>query len=387
MRPPARWPDDGARNREEIAIPARIRTPRRACASAVAVLTAAAVLSGLQSPAAGGELGPPALGYWTDTHAVVADDSGNELRRFSGFDRFSFTGALLAGEREGKRHSSERVVGFDVTTGDRLFTIRNAMTPVVAPNGGKVFFLPTYRREEYTRSVWMRGAGGRVRKVAQFKAPGVRGIPHGMGGDGAPLDLAVDGRGRYVAVAFGLETLRSFDVWIVDTKTRAATRMTRGENSHNASVSPDGEQLVVRVERPKGCPDPVYGDILIGKIRVIARSTGEGRDLTEFGCDLFYDTPRWIDDETLLAVRVTKDAGETYGYDLDIVRIDAASGAISDLVTEGNPCCITVSPGLGKVAYGYSDRRGLGVLDVGSGTILDLDEDVYVPHLSGEGRM
>src|SRR3712207_1917253 len=118
-----------------------------------------------------------------------------------------------------------------------------------------------------------------------------------MGGDGVPLDLALDARGRYVAIAFGLEPLRMFDVWVVDTKTRAATRMTRGENSHNPSLSPSGDLLAVRIERPESCPDPIYNEILIGKIGLIERTTGEARDLTEFDCDLFYDTPRWLDDE------------------------------------------------------------------------------------------
>jgi hypothetical protein len=207
-----------------------------------------------------------------------------------------------------------------------------------------------------------------------------------MGGDGVPLDLALDERGRYVAITFGLEPLRSFDVWVVDTKTLEATRMTRGEDSHNPSLSPSAEMLAVRVESRESCPDPIYGEILVGKIRVIDRATGQGRDLTEFDCDLFYDTPRWIDHETLVAVRVTKDAAEEFGYDLDVVRIDPESGAVTDLLTEGNPCCITASAALGKIAFGYSDRRGFGVVDVTTGEVLDFDDDVSVPHLSGEGR-
>lgn len=318
---------------------------------------------------------------------MVTDSTGATVRTFPDFDRFSFAGSLLAGQREGKRESSGRIVGYEIPTGDRVFTIADATNPVVSATGGRVAFIPTHRRDQYVRSVWMRFANGRVRNVAQFRAPGVPGIPHGMGGDGAPLEVALDDRGRYMAVVFGLESFRMFDVWIVDTKTRAATRMTRGENSHNPSLSPDGGSLAVRVEREESCPDPLYGEILIGKIRVVARSTGEGRDLTEFDCDLFYDTPRWIDDDTLLAVRVTKDAEETYGYDLDVVTIDPASGEIAELVTEGNPCCITASPSLGKVAFGFSDRRGFAVVDVDSGETVDFDEDVFVPHLAGEGRV
>lgn len=331
--------------------------------------------------------GDPVVGYWTDTNVIIADAAGEQVRTFPDFEHFSFSRTLLAGEREGKRHSSNRVIGYDVVSGDRLFAIENAVNPVVAAERDKVAFAPTFRREKYTRSVWMRMPGGKIRNVAQFRAPGVDGIPHGMRGDGVPLDVALDARGRYMAIAFGLETLRSFDVWVVDTKSGAARRMTRGENSHNPSLSPSGDLLAVRVERPESCPDPLYGEILIGKISVISRSTGEERDLTAFDCDLFYDTPRWLDDSTLVAVRVTKDPGETYGYDLDLVRIDAASGMVSDLLTEGNPCCVTASPTLGKVAFSFSDEAGFGVLDLESLAVTRFEEGAYVPHLAGEGRL
>lgn len=59
---------------------------------------------------------------------------------------------------------------------------------------------------------------------------------------------------------------------------------------------------------------------------------------------------------------------------------------ITDVMTDGNPCCITVSPSLAKVAYSYSDRPGFGVYDVGTGTFVDFPEDNYVPHLSGQNR-
>lgn len=344
------------------------------------VAAAALVLSAPVAVAAGA----PAVAYWTEDATVVADAAGEEVRAFRDFERFSFAGGLLAGQVPGPRHSSDRVVGYDVETGDRLFRIVNATNPVVAASGQRVAFLPTFRREQYVRSVWMRNARGKVRKVVQFRAPGVDGVPHGMGGDGAPLDLALDASGRHMAVVFGLEPLRSFDVWVVDTKTGAAVRMTRGENSHNPSLSPAAGALAVRVERPESCPDPLYGEILVGKIRVVDVATRERRDLTEFDCDLFYDTPRWIDDASLVAVRVTKDASEELGYDLDLVRIDAASGEISDLWTEGNPCCVTASPSLGKVAFSYSDRSGFGVLDLTTGDLVDFDRNA--PHLSGEGR-
>lgn len=351
---------------------------KRAGMVAVALIVAA-------SPAATAS-GEPEIGYRAASEVVIADGSGATVRTFPDFERFSFAGSLLAGELEGRKHSTNRVVGYDVATGERLFRIRNAVGPVVPASGDRVVFLPTFRREKYTRSVWMRKPNARVRKIAQFRVRGVDGIPHGMGGDGVPLDLALDSRARYVAITFGLEPLRSFDVWVVDTKTGEATRMTRGEDSHNPSLSPSGEMLAVRVESRESCPDPIYGEILVGKIRIVDRASARGRDLTEYDCDVFYDTPRWIDDETLVAVRVTKDAGEELGYDLDLVRIDPESGAITDLLTEGNPCCITASPALGKVAFPYSDRLGFGVLDATTGEVLDVAEDVSPAHLAGEGR-
>ena len=330
--------------------------------------------------------GDPVIGYWTEANVVVADETGAHVRTLPDFYRFSFGGGLLAGQREGKQRGSDRVIAYDLAGGERAFEIRNATNPVVPATGDRVVFLPTYRRDPYARSVWVRTPGGKVRKVAQFRSRGVPGIPHGMGGDGGPLEMALDHSGRYAAVVFGLESLRAFDVWVVDTKTREATRMTRGENSHNPSLSPDAEHLAVRVERPEGCPDPLYGEILVGKVRVVSRDTGAHRDLTEFGCDVFYDTPRWIDDETLVAVRATKDASEEYGYDLDLVRMDAASGTITELLTEGNPCCVTSSPSLGRIAFGFSDRPGFAMLDLESGEVVDFEGQVYVPHLSGEGR-
>lgn len=341
--------------------------------------------SGNQDGSPGAEA---ALGYWVSGATVVADIEGRQLHTFPDFDHFALSRSLIAGELEGSRHSSDRIVGYVPATSERLFRIRNATNPVVAAGGRKVFFFPTSRRDGYVMSVWVRKSSGVVRRVARFKAaPGLPGIRHGMRAGGAPLDFALDQRGRYMAVAFGLETLRSFDVWVIDTKTKQATRMTRGENSHNPSMSPDGSQVAVRVESPDPCPDPFYGEILVGKIRVLSRVDGKRKTLTEFDCDIFYDTPRWIDNETLVAVRVTKDAEQTYGYDLDIVRIDAASGSISEVITEGNPCCLSVSPSLGKVAYEFSDTEGVAMLDLSTGAVLEFPGETYVPHLADENRL
>jgi hypothetical protein len=325
------------------------------------------------------EIAKPAIGYWTDTNVVVADADGREIRRFPDFEHFSFNGPVLAGERKGKRNFQRRIVAYDIASGERLFRIPDARLPVVTAGGKRIAFLSTNARDDSTVSVWMRMGTGRIRKLAKFSAgPGFPGIRHGMRGGALPLDIAF--------LVGGFETLRSFDVWLVNVKTKRVTRMTKGNHSHSPSLSPDGGHLAVRVESAEACPDDVFGEILIGKIRVISSATRERKTLTSFDCDLFYDSPRWIDNQTLLAVRVTKDDTETYGYDFDIVRIDVATGAINEVVTKGNPLAITTSPGLGKVAYEFTDRPGFSVYDLESEAVVDFPEGHYVPHLAGENR-
>jgi hypothetical protein len=362
-----------------------MKNSRRALIASL-ILVLMSVSAQLQTVGAD-EIPDPAIGFWTDTNVVVTDADAQKIRRFPDFEHFSLNGPVIAGERKGKRNFQRRIVAYDITSGERLFRIPDARLPVVTAGGTRIAFLPTLARDDGPLSVWMRMATGRIRKLALFSAgPGFPGIRHGMRGGALPLDIAFDKRGRTMALVGGLETIRSFDVWLVDVKTKKVTRMTKGNHSHSPSLSPDGGSLAVRVESAEACPDDVYGEILIGKIRVISTATRERKTLTSFDCDLFYDTPRWIDNHTLLAVRATKDDTETFGYDLDIVRIDVATGAITEVVTKGNPFGITTSPRLGKVAYGYTDRPGFSVLDLESDSILDFPEGHYVPHLAGENR-
>ena len=328
------------------------------------------------------------VGYWNETQVVVADADGETIRTYPNFEKLSLDQDVLAGELPGRTRDEARVVVYDANTGTRLFRIPDARLPVVAAGGRRIAFFPTNDRDSFGQSVWVRTAAGRLRRVVRFSAgPGHPGIRHGMEAGASPLDIALDQRGRTMAVVAGLEPLRAFDVWVVDVRTKEASRMTRGENSHNPSLSPDGSGLAVRVESPEACPDDFYGEILIGKIRVFDLPTGEQKTLTEFDCELFYDTPRWIDNDSIVAVRVTKDEDEELGYDLDIVKIEVDKGTITEVLTEGNPCCLSVSPALGRVAYAFSDRTGFAMLDLELGTVVDFPAPAFVPHLSGENRL
>jgi hypothetical protein len=330
----------------------------------------------------------PAIGYWTDTEIVVADANGQGLGTFRSRGNFSLNGPTIAVQRKGEATWDGNIVAYDIASGERRFRITDAFGPVVTGRGNKIAFLPTAAREGYIMSVWMRTATGRIKKVVQFKpGPGLPGVPHGMRAGGGPLEVALDERGRTMAVAFGLETIRTFDVWVVDTKTKEVKRLTRSNRAHSPSVSPDGSRVAVWVENAEGCPDDFYGEYFAGKIRLLSPTTGEGKTLTPVGCDLFYGNPRWIDDDSLLTIRVTRDETETYGFDLDLVRIDVTTGETTEMVTGGNPCCIVTSPSLGKVAYEFSDRPGFSVLDIESGTVVDFPEGSYAPQLSGQNRV
>ena len=336
---------------------------------------------------AGPAPGPPSLGYWTDTNVEIVDEAGTKLRTFRDFEHFSFNEGLLAGEVMEERPSNRHLVGYDLATRERIFKVDDAFQPIVAADAERVAFFPTFKREEYVSSVWMRMETGRVRKLVQFKpGPGLPGVPHGFRLGGTPLEFALDADGETLAVAFGLETVRTFDVWVVDVATKEATRLTRGQNSHSPSLSPEGTRLAVRVERNEGCEDPIYGEIFPTRLRTFTLGTEESVTLTDFDCDLVYDTPRWIDEQSLLAVRGVRDSSEEFGFDLDIVRIDVTTGAITEVVTDGNPCCITVSPNQQKVAYQFSDKDGFSVFDLDTLTAQDHPQGHYVPHLAGEGR-
>jgi hypothetical protein len=350
----------------------------------LALLTGASLLA---QAADAGPLAEPAIGYWTDNNVAVADGDGVQIGTFPDFERFSLNGSVIAGERWGKKFLVDRrVVVFDVTSGERLFRIPDAMTPVVTAGGNRIAFLATDKRNSSGESVWMRMATGRIRKIIQFSAgPGLPGVRHGMKAAWI-VDYALDERGRTMAVTFGNENMRVFDVWVVDVRTKAVTRMTRRNHSHSPSLSPDGSKLAVRVESSETCPDPFLGKYFMGKLRVFSMATGEKETLTSFSCDVVFGNVRWIDDDSLITTRAVRDEMETQGFDLDLVRIDVATGEITEVMTDGNPCCITVSPSLRKVAYEFADRPGFGVYDVGTGTVLEFPEGKYVPHLAGENR-
>lgn len=353
--------------------------------SRLAVLLALLVPLGLLTPATASE-GPP-VAYYTDTGVDVAALDGTVLTSFRDFQFFSLDGNLFAGSR----HASggrfrEFVSGNDATTGQRLFRIENAFAPIVLADGRKIGFMPDRfaRRDPYFASVWIRNPNGRERAVVRFAGPNRTVDPKDFQGEGIPLDQAWDDAGRTLAVTLGNDVdLFIYDVWVVDVRTREATRVTRGHVSRFPSLSPSGERLALFRETDHcGGPDPGYR---AGDLRVMS-STGTDRSLLLGGsCALFYTDPRWISENALVAARLTRVApGE---YDVDLVRVDVATSAVSELVTGGDVGFFNVSAELQLVAFERRDVfPGFSVLDLATGTTTPF-ADGYLPHLAGAHRL
>jgi hypothetical protein len=346
------------------------------------ILLALLVPLGLPTPASAAE---PPIAYYTDTGVAVAELDGTVLASLPDFQFFSLDGTLLAGStlRSGK---GERVVGHDATTGQRLFRIKDAFAPIALADGRKVGFLPDRfaHRDPYFASVWIRNQGGRERAVVRFAGPKRTVNPKDFEGEGIPLDQAWDDEGRTLAVTFGNDVdLFIYDVWVVDARTRDATRITRGQASRFPSLSPSGDRLALFREREDcGGPDPGYR---AGDLRTMSSTGADRAVLVEGTCDLFYTDPRWISEDELVAARLTRQSPGV--YDVDLVRIVAATGAVTEIVTGGDVGFFNVSSALQLVAFERRDVfPGFFVYDLDAGTTTSSSEG-YLPHLAGAHRL
>jgi hypothetical protein len=329
----------------------------------------------------------PAITYYTDDGVKVVALDGQELVSLEAFQFISLDGNVFAGSR----HLSggglgEFIRAVDITTGTELFRIPRSFAPVVLADGRKIGFMPDRfaRRDPYFSSVWIRTPQGKERKVVQFTGPDRTVPPTGFHGEGVPLDQAWDDLGRTLAVTFGNDVdLFIYDVWVVDVRTKEALRMTRGKVSRFPSLSPSGERLaLVREVEHCGGPGPGYR---AGNVRTMLTTGEEKRTLLEGSCEVFYTDPRWISEDELVAARLTQINPGDYGVDL--VRVDATTGAVTELVTDGDVAFFSVSASLQVVAYAReSVVPGFFVLDLETGITTPFDEG-FIPQPSGVHRL
>jgi len=360
-----------------------------------AVLAGAAMLAvsvtSIPVPAQGAaalEPGPAAIAFTRADFGVdVTDLEGTTIASFGDLrDRYSLDGNVLAGAKDGKG-GRRKVVVFNATTKERLSVIRDALSPIVFRGGRKVAFGGDFGRDEMVNSLWIRNLGtGRTRKIVQFSTGGDGpGVKTGFHGENGMLETAIDRAGRTAVVVQGNDIdLFIYDAWSIDMRTGRATRLTKGKRSRHASISPNGEQIsLLRQDVDGFCGGPAPG-YRAGDILVMGPDGSNKRVLIDGNCDVFYDNPRWLDDNTLIARRLKRVEGEEF-RDSEIVFIDVPSGMETKPFTTttrvGN---FTVSSKLGVVAYDdFMNPTGFFLFDP-AGPSTHISPEGRFPHLKGE---
>src|SRR3954452_7562296 len=293
-----------------------------------------ALVASLGSAAPAGAGAPPEVAYTAANGSAVITASattGTDTHSFPSYQWYSLDGDVLAGSRH--THTSEAIVASDASTGERLFKIADAFAPVVLADGRKVGFLPDRfaHRDPWFASVWLRNAAGRERAVVRFAGNHTTVNARDFEGEGAPLDESWSADGNTLAVTFGNDVdLFIYDVWVVDARTRTATRVTKGHVSRFPSLSPSGERLAfLRETENCGGPDPGYRT---GDLRIVELGSDTRATLSEGDCDSWLTDPQWISEDELLAARLTRTAPGA--YNVDLVRVDAATGVATLVVSD-----------------------------------------------------
>ncbi len=319
----------------------------------------------------------PAIVAGEGNRTVVREADGTLVRTFKPLEFPSLGAKRLAGGR------GNAVAVFEAATGTKRFTIPDAFAPVVLPRKRIVFLGDRLgHRDPQVNSVWIRSAGGKVRKLVQFaNGTGLPGVQTGL--DAAiVLGVAANSTGRKLAIVQGNDVdLFHYDIWVVDTSTKARYRATSGGRSRFATLDPAGARLAyLREESFCGGPEPGYraGDVLVEEASKGASAT----TLLDGTCDVFYTELAWLSSTELVANRVTRTAPDTFRTDL--VLVDAATSAVTVLFGSGDVFAVSVSPLLRLVAF----MRGSG-----GGEVLAVDlpatplhlPDAFAPQVARDG--
>ncbi len=338
----------------------------------------------------------PMLAY-AGKKVVVLDEDGAVMSRVRrGYGGFSLDGTLLA-----KAYATDhgtRTAGIDATTGETLFRIRQTLLiPTVLRGGNAVAFSGRGPRDPYATSLWIRNQAGHERQLVQFSfGTGAPGVPTGMS-EGYVMDYSFDTAADLGAVVAGNDYSDfRYDIWVVDDQ--GSHRLTKGQHSRYPAVSPSGGQVAYfREETTCGGPMPHYrgGDLLV----VAPDGTGR-RTLYDGGCDQYLDRPRWLDDDTVVAIQNTRRAGAHPEplYDSRLVLVDVPSGQVSDPISVTDRVGdVSVSPALHRVAYtNWTQAKGFRVFHWTPGDGAPADPVAWVqgdttqydvgrvPHLRGD---
>ena len=300
----------------------------------------------------------------TQTDVVTATLDGTVLHRFVDIEEFTaIDNGIVAVTRHSDTYHS-RIVGFDATTGERRFTVRDARLPLLAANGRGLVFQPDNaedftqdERDPFIQSVWYRDlASGNEFKLAQFFTP-----------DHYILEKAVSAQGDRVAFTRGNNTfLFKWNVWVVNSDGTGLLRLTHDEISNYPSFRPDGEKLAISKLNEGRCR---------GALATIRIDGSDEHVFFESTCAMDLQRPIWIGQHRVVTVWWRHDAQGNRPVGLAIVHVP--TGEVHPIV-RGYISDVAVSRPLGQVVF----RRGIGIGRVGLYRI-DTGEASYLP-MTGE---
>jgi hypothetical protein len=302
----------------------------------------------------------------TQADVVTASLDGTVMQRFVDVEEFSSIGhGVVAVTRHSDAFHS-RIVGFDATTGERRFTVRDARLPLFAANGQGLVFSPdnagTLKQDErdpYVQSVWYRDlASGDEFKLAQFFEP-----------DHYILEKAVSPQGDRVAFTRGNNTfLFEWNVWVVNSDGTGLFQITNDDISNYPSFHPDGQMLAISKLTEGRCK---------GALATIGIDGRDEHVFFESTCAMDLQRPIWIGPHRVVTVWWRHDDQGNRPVGLAIVHVP--TGEVHPIV-KGYITDVAVSRALGLVTF----RRGTGNGRIGLYRIGTGDEVSYLPRTGEE---
>jgi hypothetical protein len=341
----------------------------------------------------------PMLVHAGPRRLVVLDEAGEVIARLpAGHGGFSLDGRTVA--RTVMTDDGARTVAHDVHTGSRLFGIdETLLIPLVLRRGNAIAFLGRGERDPYVSSLWWRDRAGRESKLVRFAfGTGTPGVRTGIS-EGYVMEYSFDRAAETVAVVAGNDYVDfRYDIWVVDVEDRTHLRLTKGQHSRFPAMSPDGAEVAYfREEEVCGGPMPGYR---AGDLMVVQPDGSARRVLLDGTCDQYLDRPRWIDDNTIVAVSHSRLPGKDPEplFDSQLVLVDAATGAVSAPISVHDRVGdVSVSPALDRVAYtNWTQANGFRVFHWTPGDDAPADPAAWVegdttqfdtgrvPHLRGD---
>lgn len=290
------------------------------------------------------------------TDVVTASLDGTVLQRFTNVEPWSSIGRGIAAVTRHVNTYRSKVIGYDASTGDKVFVVHDARLPLFTANGRGLVFQPDNagtvnedERDRFVQSVWYRDlASGDEFKLAQFFRP-----------DRYILEKAVSSQGDRVAFTSGNNTfLFEWNVWVVDSDGTGLIQITHDNISNYPSFHPAGQMLAISKQYEGRCR---------GGLATIGIDGTDENIFFESTCAMDLQRPIWIGAHKVVTVWWRHDARGNRPVGLATVSVP--TGEVKPIV-EGPIGDIAVSRELGQVAFRFGARLGrVGLYEIETGSV------------------